>query len=611
MKKSIFFTIAMLCGLCFMGMAQTPVASYNFNGNLLDNSSIHDGVLQELVPAPTAAQIPTTNPGTVTYGDDRFNNANSAVVLNGVDEFIQYNSISPGFQIANPPISISAWVFLDNDNQSDMIFSNSMDYDAYHGVALNILGDGEIVLSYCDGGPISPANRRSVSSGQVVVPPGEWHHVAAVISDYGWINMELYLDGIRLCVDSSGTGGDPIFYGNNDKGWSGLADPLNGSNQLLTNFRFFGGRLDDLALYDIALTAEMIDSLAGVSCQLDTICSGESITLTGPSSSNYVWENQLGQTIGTSQSILVSPSQTTTYSLIVGGASCLDTLCYEVEVNESITTEIDTVVCIGDSLQLDGGTGISYSWTPSTGLSNSSISNPWAYPSGPIVYTGLVEQVSGCVDTVIYDIFADSCVSASCCDNPIDAQLAFTQDPNNIYHFTFYNLSTGPFDEVILTVDDNMGSGPVIMYSGPNTVPLLDVVLNRADLFEFCLTVRRTIQVRDGTTRICESTICMTVFSASNRPASTEIQSTNPEAQESWNVYPNPTSSFLNFDFSGRDSDPINVSIYDMRGREVLSTQVSGAKIETISVEHLPAGVYTVRAAESDQISVKRVIIQR
>ena len=71
------------------------------------------------------------------------------------------------------------------------------------------------------------------------------------------------------------------------------------------------------------------------------------------------------------------------------------TSCDSVKVNFTPNT---INLCLGDSVQLNPNinplTGLTYSWTPTTGLSNSSIKNPWAKPLVTTTYT-LIVSVQG------------------------------------------------------------------------------------------------------------------------------------------------------------------------------------------------------------------------
>jgi gliding motility-associated-like protein len=70
----------------------------------------------------------------------------------------------------------------------------------------------------------------------------------------------------------------------------------------------------------------------------------------------------------------------------------------------------DTSVVVGQPLQLNGSGGVTYSWSPSTGLNNPSISNPigtYTAAEDTIRYKLIVADAAGCVDSafVVVKIF--------------------------------------------------------------------------------------------------------------------------------------------------------------------------------------------------------------
>src|SRR5207244_1296584 len=66
----------------------------------------------------------------------------------------------------------------------------------------------------------------------------------------------------------------------------------------------------------------------------------------------------------------------------------------------------DVAICIGSSTQLNACGGVGYSWSPSTGLSSLTISNPVANPVVNTTYVVVVSDATSCLDddTVIVTI---------------------------------------------------------------------------------------------------------------------------------------------------------------------------------------------------------------
>lgn len=125
----------------------------------------------------------------------------------------------------------------------------------------------------------------------------------------------------------------------------------------------------------------------------DNICQGESTVLTGVltggTASSYLWS-----TGETTESITVSPSSTTTYSVtIVDTNGCKGTASKTVAVNPlpSLSISGPDAVCIGSSAGLIASGGISYVW--STGETTASIT---VTPSAATTYTVTATNAFGC-----------------------------------------------------------------------------------------------------------------------------------------------------------------------------------------------------------------------
>lgn len=126
-----------------------------------------------------------------------------------------------------------------------------------------------------------------------------------------------------------------------------------------------------------------------------TICAGNSISVTASGAASYTWNP--GSLTGTSQ--VLSPSATTTYTLIGSNASgCNDTLQFTVTVNSTPTVTVTssaTTICNGASVTLSASGSNTYLWQPGN-ISGTSVS---VTPSSTTTYTVTGTDVSGCSDT--------------------------------------------------------------------------------------------------------------------------------------------------------------------------------------------------------------------
>jgi hypothetical protein len=221
-RYTIFFTVLIFTWLLFFtdAPAQTSnlVAYYPFNGNADDESG-------------------NGNHGTVmgaTLAEDRFGNLNSAYGFDGVDDHISYPTLW-----SSPPVAITtaAWFKAMQTNDEGKIL--------YHG----------------DNGEFQLISIGDTALGAVHLPstwyftyattiPSNWHFLTGV-----WEQGEsylLYLDGDL--VDSITVPNEPLL----DVGPT--YQPSIGSYNR-TGGAYFWGYLDDIRIYDRALSSDEIDSL--------------------------------------------------------------------------------------------------------------------------------------------------------------------------------------------------------------------------------------------------------------------------------------------------------------------------------------------------------------
>ncbi|MGZ5243650.1 MAG: hypothetical protein ACXWW0_07175, partial [Bacteroidia bacterium] len=147
-----------------------------------------------------------------------------------------------------------------------------------------------------------------------------------------------------------------------------------------------------------------------------TICEGDNVTLGGTTVASggkspytYAWNPTSGLSSSTSAYPKANPVSTTSYILTVTdakGCKGYDTVTVNVNKNPVANAGNDAGICAGDSIKIGASAsasgGISpyiYIWDPSTGLSDSSVSNPYAKPTITTTYILTVIDAKGCKDT--------------------------------------------------------------------------------------------------------------------------------------------------------------------------------------------------------------------
>ncbi len=122
------------------------------------------------------------------------------------------------------------------------------------------------------------------------------------------------------------------------------------------------------------------------------ICSIDSLPLIVQSSSatSYSWTPLYNIINPNSPNPVVYPKDTTVYTVIVKDKGCTDSTRLTVNVLDYITVTLpaDTSICQTDSIRLAPVSyGLSYQWSPATGLSSSAVKNPMAAPLNSVTYT--------------------------------------------------------------------------------------------------------------------------------------------------------------------------------------------------------------------------------
>ncbi len=133
-----------------------------------------------------------------------------------------------------------------------------------------------------------------------------------------------------------------------------------------------------------------------------SICPGVGTTLNATGGATYLWTPATGLDDPTSANPIATPAVTTTYTVDgtdANGCTGTDAVTVTVNIAPGANAGSDADVCDGLSTTLNGAGGVSYAWTPATGLSNAAINNPVATPAATTTYTLTVTDGNGCTDT--------------------------------------------------------------------------------------------------------------------------------------------------------------------------------------------------------------------
>jgi len=175
------------------------------------------------------------------------------------------------------------------------------------------------------------------------------------------------------------------------------------------------------------------------------VCDGNPATLNGSGAANYSWTPTTGLSNANVANPQATPTNTTIYTLTVTNVSgCSDSDDVTVSVNSlpTVNAGLDNSFCDGGSLTLSATGATTYSWNPSTDLSNANIFNPTFNGSQTTTLTVTGTDANGCqnTDDVTITVFplpiadfappADVCLGNSTVftDNSVGAGLTYSWD---------------------------------------------------------------------------------------------------------------------------------------------------------------------------------------
>lgn len=154
------------------------------------------------------------------------------------------------------------------------------------------------------------------------------------------------------------------------------------------------------------LDVQVLGLPEGSSITLSPLCEGQSTTLEATGGTHYQWLPAPGLPPGMMNipNPVVSPTVTTTYTVLISSTCGLDTLHITVPVIPfQIQTSPDDTICTGSSIPIWASGGVHYQWFPPEGLSDPNIANPIASPALTTAYAVTVTNAQQCsgTDTVL------------------------------------------------------------------------------------------------------------------------------------------------------------------------------------------------------------------
>ncbi|NNC94558.1 MAG: T9SS type A sorting domain-containing protein [Chitinophagales bacterium] len=297
---------------------------------------------------------------------------------------------------------------------------------------------------------------------------------------------------------------------------------------------------------------------------------------------SYMWSN------GSSDSVLNVPAGT--YSLsVTNGFGCAGADAVTVTVDSALSFEVgmDSVICdtgeftfnLMPSILTDGSGNYIYTWTPSDGLTDTSIFMPTATVNGDATFTLTIEdQNNGCsfTDDITFD-FSFLTIDAGDDISILDGGSGDTLKPSILL-----DLGSGDYKYTwspTLGLSDHTVANPIANPTNNTTY---------------------TLTIEDKTNG-CQFTDDVTV---------TVITGID-EADLSNNIllYPNPNNGEFMIYFTDKAQQAL-VRIYDIAGNMISEVENKISKSISISATDLATGVYIVEIGTEKGIARKKMVIE-
>lgn len=204
---------------------------------------------------------------------------------------------------------------------------------------------------------------------------------------------------------NSSMGGDTYLWDFGDGTTSTEATPqhtFDEPGEYLVSMRLsdsFGCALPD----STSLVVSVITSTPVAIDPVDPVCPGGSVQVVVPDGLAWTWTPTVGVSDPTAADPFITPTASTTYSVLIQQTCGQTTTTILVEVIDPVgSAGPDRMICAGDGVQLDGSGGGTYLWGSVESLSSITEEDPIASPMVNTAYALAITTPDGCIvlDTV-------------------------------------------------------------------------------------------------------------------------------------------------------------------------------------------------------------------
>ena len=298
-----------------------------------------------------------------------------------------------------------------------------------------------------------------------------------------------------------------------------------------------------------------------------TICAGETASLNASGGTTYSWSPTIGLTNPNASNPIAFPTSTTTYTVTAttNGCSATDQLTITV-ATPTISAGADVAICDGQSIQLNVNGGGSYTWSPATGLNNTTISNPTASPTNTTSYT-VTGVVAGCLtsDVILVTVNANPIVPTI---SPSGIEIQ--SSPASAYQWNFNGF-------------------PILGATFQNIFP--------ANAGEYTVTVYNANGCSNTSAVYIVTTVGLNTMTVDNTVT----------------IHPNPAVNNAMLTINAEVNEAAVVLLYNNIGELIAEEKINltvGSNNKNINLDNLAVGVYTVKVI-GNEINAVRVLIKK
>jgi len=394
---------------------------------------------------------------------------------------------------------------------------------------------------------------------------------------------------------------------------------------------------DQSATDEVIVTVNNVIADAGEDV---TINEGESTTLTARGGDSYLWSN--GET---TESIMVSPDSTTTYSVIVAKDGCEDIDYIEVVIQMETQTEVianagkDVSICHGEKVTLTASGGSTYEWSNGSKTKSITVS-----PTETKIYSVTVskgsesdiDEIKVSLNNVIADagsnviinegdsvtLTANGGESYLWSNGETTKSITISPESTKIFSVTAYKDGCEDTASIQVSVNkaDKTSNLPAVADAGENiTICVGESVILKAnggtsytwstgDTNEnISVSPKRTTQYaliaeRGGTTDT--DTVIVTVENCRNI-------FTKGDLNINFDVFPNPSTGMVSININKFNSE-LSLVLINLNGSVVFSDKMSFIKegySKQIDLSRYAKGVYFIRLFNANRSMVKKILL--